>query len=129
VPLTPEQSARLTQFLSQQEGKRFATWRMLAQVTPLKSRGRLRIYVMGKPHGPDRISYFCSEMVTESLVYAGLMDGETARPSATYPRDLFFGRSKNPYIDRHIDLSGWLPPSQWIPRADADVPLVRPRWR
>jgi hypothetical protein len=50
--------------------------------------------------------------------------------AATYPRDLFFGRSNNPYIDRHMNMDpGWLPPSQWIPRADADVPLVRPHWR
>jgi hypothetical protein len=130
VPLTPEQSARLTSFLMAQWGKRFATWRMLAQATPIKTRGKLRTHVLGKPHGPDRSSYYCSEMVVEGFVYAGLMDGATARPSATYPRDLFFGRSKNPYLDRHMDMDpGWLPPSQWIPRADDDVPLVRPHWR
>ena len=130
VPLTPEQSARLSAFLMEQWGKRFATLRMLGQVTPLKTRGILRTPFIGKPHGPDRSSYYCSEMVVESLVFAGLMDGATARPSATYPRDLFFGRSNNPYIDRHLDMGpGWLPPSQWLPRAGDDVPLVRPHWR
>jgi hypothetical protein len=130
VPLTPEQSARLTAFLMEQWGKPFATWRMLAQVTPIKARGKLKTYFLGKPNGPDRDSYYCAEMVCEALVYAGLMDAETTRPSAMYPRDLFFGRSKNPYIDRHLCMDdGWVPPSQWVPRPDADTPLVRPYWR
>ena len=30
-----------------------------------------------------------------------------------YPRDLFFGRSRNPYIDRHLDMSAWAPPARW----------------
>lgn len=116
VPLTPDQSAVLTAFLSKQDGKRFATWRMLAQVTPLRSRGPIRILWMGKPQGPDRISYYCSELVTESLVWTGLMDAETARPAAMYPRDLFFGRSSNAYIDAHLDLEpGWYPPARWLP--------------
>jgi hypothetical protein len=116
VPLTPEQSARLTAFLTPQIGKRFALWRMLAQVTPLKSRGWLRTPFLGKPHGPNRVSYFCSEMVTESLVAAGLFDACTSRPSAMYPRDLFYGRSFVPYIDRHLDMDGgWYPPARWMP--------------
>lgn len=116
VPLTPDQSAALTAFLYPQDGKRFAVWRMLAQVTPLRSRGPIRIYWMGKPQGPNRISYYCSELVTESLVWAGLMDAETARPSCTYPRDYFYGRSLNHYINAHLDLEpGWYPPSLWLP--------------
>jgi hypothetical protein len=113
LPLTPEQSARLTAFAEAQEGKPFAAVRLAAQVTPLRSRGPLRTWFVGGPHG-DRRSYFCSELVTECCVAAGLLGAATARPSATYPRDLFFGRSLNPYLDRHLGLEpGWLPPARW----------------
>src|SRR5262245_3246076 len=42
VPLTPEQCERLTAFAEAQDGKPFAVLRLLAQVTPLRSRGPLR---------------------------------------------------------------------------------------
>jgi hypothetical protein len=69
---------------------------------------------MGKIHG-FRDSYFCSELVTECCVIAGLMDWETARPAATYPRDLFYGRSSNWYINKHLHMEeGWYPPARWV---------------
>lgn len=117
IPLSPEQSAQLTAFACKQEGKRFALWRMLAQVTPFRSRGPLRTWFIGKPHGPDRLSYFCSELVMESCVASGLVDPETARPVATYPRDLFYGHSFNWYVNTHLCLEpGWYPPAQWCER-------------
>lgn len=112
VPLTAEQSARLTAFARANEGKRFALARLFGQLTPLRSRGPWRTAYVGGPHG-DRHSYFCSELVAEACVAAGLLDPATTRPAATYPRDLFFGRSRNPYIDRHLDLSAWDPPARW----------------
>jgi hypothetical protein len=112
VPLTPEQSARLTAFVERQDGKPFAVGRLLAQVTPFRSRGPVRTCFVGKPHG-ERDKYFCSELVTEACVAAGLMDGATARPSATYPRDLFFGRSHNLYLDRHLCMDEWEAPARW----------------
>jgi hypothetical protein len=113
VPLTAEQSARLTAFALAQDGKRFALHRLGVQLTPFRTRGPLRTWVMGKPHG-DRKFYFCSELVCEALVAAGLLDPERTRPSATYPCDLFFGRSLNPFIDRHLDVNcGWCPPARW----------------
>ena len=57
VPLTKEQSARLTQFAMAQDGKRFALFRMLGQVTHLGSRGLLWTGMVGSPNG-DRDSYF-----------------------------------------------------------------------
>jgi hypothetical protein len=112
-PLSPEQSARLTAFALAQEGKRFAWWRVMGQLTPFRSRGPLRTFVVGKPRG-DRRRYFCAELVVEALVASGLLPAGEARPSATYPRDLFFGRSPNPWLARHLDLSpGWLPPARW----------------
>jgi hypothetical protein len=114
VPLTAEQSVCLTAFAEAQEGKAFASWRMLAQITPLRGRTPLRIYFCGAAHG-NRAKYFCSELVMECCVAAGLHDPETARPKCTYPRDLFFGKSSNWYLDRHLDLNeGWSPPARWL---------------
>jgi hypothetical protein len=112
-PLTPEQSRRLTEFSLTQVGKRFATLRVLGQLTPFRSRGPCRTEHCGKVRG-DREAWFCAELVVEALVAACLLDAETARPAATYPRDLFFDRSPNPWLDRHLDLrGGWHPPAQW----------------
>jgi hypothetical protein len=115
IPLTPEQSAALTAFASSHEGKPFALARGLCFMTPFSRRGALRTPFVAKVHG-DRPRYFCSELVVESMVAAGLMDRETARPSATLPRDLFFGHSGNPYLDRHLNMDeGWYPPTRWFP--------------
>jgi hypothetical protein len=46
----------------------------------------------------------------------GLLDPESARPAATYPRDLFFDASNNLYLNRHFKMSpDWLPPQLWTP--------------
>jgi len=116
VPLTPEQSASLTNFVEAQEAKPFACVRLVLQITPFRSRGSLRTAYMGGPHG-DRNRYFCSELVLESCVAAELLDPATTRPSATYPRDLFFGHSSNWYLDKHLPLAeGWYPPARWFPQ-------------
>jgi hypothetical protein len=113
TPLTAEQSARLTAFALAQQGKSFAVWRLVGQLTPFRSRGPLRTRCLGKPHG-DRRRYICSEIVVEALVAAGLLDAATARPAATFPRDLFFDHSPNPYLNRTLDLSAcWWPPARW----------------
>ncbi len=114
VPLTAEESAQLTAFAMAQENKLFALQRLGVQLTPFRTRGPLRTRFVGKPHGGNRISYFCSELVCEACVAAGLLDPERTRPSATYPHDLFFGRSWNPFIDKHLDVNaGWYPPARW----------------
>jgi hypothetical protein len=114
TPLTEEQSKKLTEFAVQQEGKRFAIIRQGAQLTPFRSRGPLRTWIFGRPSGPDRSAYFCSELVAEALVAAGLIDAETARPAATYPRDLFMDHSYNLYINKHLKLApDWDPPAHW----------------
>jgi hypothetical protein len=114
VPLTQEQSCRLTAFALAQDGKRFALFRLAGQLTLFRHRGPIRTHFVGGPVG-DRKSYFCSELVCESCVAAGLLDPERTRPSATYPHDLFFGRSFNPFIDRTLDINcHWHPPARWI---------------
>ncbi len=118
VPLTPEQSARLTAFAIDVHRKRFAFWRMLAQTTPLRSRSFLT-WGAGSPRG-ERSTYFCSELVTEACVAAGLLDPKTARPAAMYPRDLFFGHSKCTFIDARLDMSAWAPPARWTSRPGSE---------
>jgi len=116
VPLTPEQSCRLTAFAMAQDGKRFALGRLAGQLTPFRSRGPIRTYFVGKPRG-ERWSYFCSELVCEACVAAGLLDPKRTRPAATYPRDLFYGKSINPFIDKHLDVNlWWHPPARWTDR-------------
>jgi hypothetical protein len=119
VPLTPEECRALTAFVEAQEGKPFATLRLVGQLSPFRSRGPLRTCFVGKPHGL-RDKYFCSELVTESCVAAGLLDPATARPAATYPRDLFLEHSFNLYLDWHLKLAPcWDPPARWV---DCPVP-------
>jgi hypothetical protein len=114
VPLTADESRRLTEFALAQDGKRFALQRLGLQLTPFRTRGPIRTYFVGRPHGGARLSYFCSELVSEACVAAGLLDPERTRPSATYPHDLFYGRSFNPFIDSHLDVNaGWFPPARW----------------
>jgi hypothetical protein len=116
VPLTPDQSARLTEFALKADGKRFALHRLGIQLTPFRTRGPLRTWVVGKSK-PNRLAYFCSELVCESCIAAGLLDPERTRPSATYPNDLFFGKSYNLFINRHLDINaGWHPPARWTDR-------------
>jgi hypothetical protein len=124
VPLTPEQSAKLTEFGMAQDGKRFALIRLGGQLTPFRSRGPFRTYFLGGPHGA-RDSYFCSELVTETCVAAGLLDPKTTRPAATYPHELFFDSSINFYLSRHFRLApDWDPPARWMPSVPPGTPLV-----
>src|SRR5439155_14510205 len=114
VPLTPEQSAKLTEFAMEQDGKRFALIRLGQQLTLLRPRGPVKTCFCGKAHGPDRSSYYCAELVMEALVAAGLVDADTARPAATYPRDMFMDASLNPYLNKHLRLAPcWNPPARW----------------
>jgi hypothetical protein len=122
VPLTPDQSTRLTQFAVRQNGKRFAAGRMCAQLTIFRSRGPWTEYC-GLPHG-ERSAYFCAELVMESCVAAGVVDPTWARPTANYPRDFFLDRSSNKFLDEHPPLAcGWAPPARWTTwRGDALSP-------
>jgi hypothetical protein len=115
VPLTAEEDSRLTEFAMMADGTVYALRRYLAQLTPFRSRGPLRTRYLGKPVGPGH-RFICGEAILESLVYAGVLDPAPVRPRATYPQDLFYDRSRNPYIDRHPPLAGgWGAPQLWTP--------------
>ena len=115
-PLTADQEQRLNEYAAANENKGYSNRRAveLAWVFPTGTRGPIRTAFDGNPKG-FRDDYVCSEAVTEALVYAGLTDAETARPSATAPRDLLLDRSLNLYIRRHPPLAcGWFPPALWV---------------
>jgi hypothetical protein len=114
-PLTPDQDARLTEFAVRVDNTRYNLIAAKLQLTPLRNRGPLRTAVLGQTKGPDH-PLFCSEAVVEALVYCGAIDSRTARPGATYPRDLFFDHSINPFVNRHPPLAaGWDIPALWTP--------------
>src|SRR5439155_15240063 len=121
--------ARLTEFAERQNHRRFAMFRLAGQLTPLRCRGPLRTEYAGGPHG-ERSAYYCCELVMEACVSAGMVCPKTTRPSATYPRDIFFDKSMNPWINKHLNLSAdYYPPARWtsepiVPRASLGAPLA-----
>jgi hypothetical protein len=116
IPLTPEQDRRLTEFAVMADGGKYDTKKFALQLTFWRSRNPIVTRFVGKPVGPGQ-KYVCVQIVVEALVYAGLVDERTARPRATYAQDLFYDRSRNPYIDRHPPLAGggWGEPQLWTP--------------
>lgn len=115
VPLTSDEDARLTAFAVAAKDKRYAVGKFALMATQLTPRGPFRTSHLGRPAGLGE-RYTCAELILESLNYAGLINARTVRPSATYPQDLFYDRSRNPYIDRHPPLeAGWAAPRQWTP--------------
>lgn len=114
APLTPAQEKRFIDFADAQNGKPFAVARVFAQMTPIRHRGTIRTDFMGKPNG-ERAAYYCAELALETLLAAGLLDPAKTRPSATYPVDLFYGRSDIPFIDTNLAINaGWEPPARWF---------------
>lgn len=113
--LSAEQSAALTRFCEAQDGKTFPALRTFAQLTVFRSRAPIRTAWRGKVDIEQR-SYFCSELVLNSLVAAGVLDPEPLRPSATYPSDLFFNESNNRFVYRSLKpfKSDWDPPARWV---------------
>ena len=127
IPLTPEQSAKLTEFCLAVNGRDFSLRRLAVQITPFRCRGPIRTYFVGKPHGLDREAYYCAELVCEACAYCGIMDPETTRPSATYPRDLFFGTSLNLYLKNHLRMEpDWDPPARWTAKPITPIVAQKP---
>lgn len=116
VPLTPEQDRRLTEFAAAADGGGYNLKSFANQLTFFRSRNPVVTRFAGRPVGPGH-EYHCVQIVVEALVYAGLVDGATARPKATHAQDMFYDRSRNPYIDRHPPLAGrgWGGPQLWTP--------------
>ena len=105
VPLTGEEDARLTEFAMLANGGAYNTRSFATQLSLIRARNPIITRFVGKPVGPGH-EYHCVQIVMEAIVYAGLVDARTARPKATFAQDMFYDRSRNPYIDRHPPLAG-----------------------
>ncbi|GIW79578.1 MAG: hypothetical protein KatS3mg105_1385 [Gemmatales bacterium] len=81
VPLTAEQSARLTDFALQVNQRPYGLVRLGAQLTPLRSRGPLRTFFIGYPKGPRQKKLSLHRDRNRSLCLCGF-DGRENRPSA-----------------------------------------------
>lgn len=114
TPLTPEQSACLTEFCTPLAERKFASLRLVGQLTPFRTRFPLRTALVGRPD-LDRSNYFCSELVLNSLVAAGVLDPRVERPAASFPSDLFYGHSRNLWVNRGVRPINceWDPPARW----------------
>ena len=108
-PLTPAQSAQLTNFALAQQGKRYAVGRLLRQFTPLKARGPKRVEMLGKTY-LNRRTWICSELVVAGYTTIGLMNPAQFPANAIYPLDLL--------EDTNYDLSAtWYSAEIWRSRA------------
>jgi hypothetical protein len=96
-PLTPEESADLTQFALCQVGKPFARWRSIL-ISPFArpTKGPLCAAITG-PASLNRDKWFCSELLMAASVVIHRADRCRIKPTGTTPRDMF--------LDRQLDLS------------------------
>ncbi len=113
APLTPEQSKTLTDFCMAQEGKSYALGRLLLQGTPLRARGPVRGYCLGKTC-LDRDRWMCSELVIAAMTAAGVLNAKDHPATTFYPRDLCYDEGRH-------DLSRFYePPALWYPRPELE---------
>lgn len=94
VPLTKDQSSALTDFALAQEGKHYATGRLLLQITPIKTRGGPLRGSLAKTRY-DRCRWMCTEIVVAAAELIGLMDPNIIKASSAYPLDIVNDRKYN----------------------------------
>jgi hypothetical protein len=113
-PISAEQSCALTSFARLQEGKHFATGRVLLQATPFNARYGYRREWFGHTSF-DRRRWFCSELVVAGACAAGILDPHAYPANAIYPRDLAFDVGG-------VDIScQYEPPLLWTPCLGMDA--------
>lgn len=112
-PLSPEQSAALTQFAQAQEGKKFAVGRLFLQGTPFRCRSGLRYWLFAHTD-LNRDRWICSENVVAAATIAGLLDPKRYPANAMYPGDLAY--------DERYDLSAvYHVPVLWVADAHPQI--------
>jgi hypothetical protein len=111
TPLSPEQSKKLTEFCTAQEGKSYAVLRLMLQGTPLRPRGWLNS-VLGKT-ALDRDRWICSELTVAAATSAEVLSPKNYHANALFPRDLCYDETANfsEYYER---------PALWYPRDQLD---------
>lgn len=118
TPLTEEQSRRLTDFASAQEGKGYALFRLALQGTPCRPRGPLRTALFGKTV-LDRDRWTCSEITAAALVAAGLLDGKRYPANSMYPRDFAYDETYD--LRTLYDEPGLWRPNNRLPLTDGVI--------
>jgi hypothetical protein len=93
VPLSCEQSRRLTEFACSQEGKPFDTVGFILPVFACPVR-KFKPRCLS-PEELDTPRWFCSSIVVAAGVVAGLLDPRLVRPRHTDPEDLKTDRPMN----------------------------------
>lgn len=107
-PLTPEQSACLSDFAERQKGKRYAMWRLLLQGSPIKSKGGpLREKCAHTLYNRHR--WLCAEIVVTASALIGLTDGKKIKGSNTYPLDIIDNKKHPELADVFEDAAYWAP--------------------
>ena len=110
-PLSEEQSKKLTEFCTAQEGKSYAIGRIALQVTPLRPRGLLSP-VLGRT-SLDRGRWICSELVAAAATAADILSSKDVHANALFPRDLCY--------DDTVDLTPqYEQPALWYPRGELE---------
>jgi len=112
-PLTPEQSAHLTQFALAQENKHYSLVRLALQVTPFRPRGPFRTTCFGRTC-LDRNRWTCSELTAAAATAAGVLSQKRFCANGMYPRDLCY--------DEKFDLSPFYDdPALWYHQAQLEM--------
>jgi hypothetical protein len=110
-PLTAEQSKKLTEFCTAQEGKSYAVGRIALQLTPFRPRGLLNP-VFGKT-ALDRDRWICSELVASAATAAEILSAKLVHANALFPRDLCYDDTVD--LTPHYEL-----PALWYPRGELE---------
>jgi hypothetical protein len=114
-PLSPCQSAALTEFALSQAGKRYAVGRLLLQATPIRCRSGWREQLFAHTY-MNRKAWLCSELVVGAGTAAGLFDPHIHYANRIYPRDLLDESTYPDLAER------WLPAAVWSPVAADRLP-------
>lgn len=105
--LTADQSAAMTKWSMEQDGKRYALGRLLLQATPVRCRAPLRRSIFGATY-TDRDSYLCAELVIAGGTVGGIFDPSRHKANTIYPRDIV-QNDVHDLADLYHDAQVWLP--------------------
>ena len=105
-PLTPAQDAALTAFAVAVANTRYSVTTFAALATPFTPRGPLHARCSRAGRADRGTAVLQRSRSRKPRLRRASSTPEHAAPAATYPQDLFYDRSRNPYIDRHPPLAG-----------------------
>jgi len=106
----------------------FSTRRLALQLTPLRSRGPIKTFFAGKPHGLDREAYYCSELVVEPASMQGSWMPPRPVPRRPTRATSSSATGINLYLHLHLPAmnKAWDPPARWTGKPDRRRGEVKP---